>query len=99
MNPDQKNRVPWKDYLTITFESLLTFYIATFCVAMYFIHRGPQWITNGIVLLLLYVFVIFVCARRIFKALPIAALMLVIPIAPFLVIVIVISLIPILQNF
>ncbi|MBX3709419.1 MAG: hypothetical protein KIT56_03605 [Gammaproteobacteria bacterium] len=89
--------MPWKLYLSITIESLLTFYIATFCIAMYFIHRGTQWVTLSVVMGILYLFVIFTCAKRIFQALPVSALMLIIPLAPLIAIGMVISLIPILQ--
>lgn len=91
--------LPWKRYLIITTESLLAFYIATFCLAMYFTHRGTGWIFQGILLAILYAFVIFACATRVIQKLPVAALMLIIPIAPLIALIIIISLIPIMQNF
>lgn len=96
---NETSLLPWKHYLTITAESLLTFYIATFCVAMFFMHHGANWIIPGIMLGLLYAFVIFVCAKRVIQSLPLAALMLIIPLAPLIAIIIVVSLIPVLQNF
>lgn len=95
----EKALLPWKAYLYITFESLLTFYLATFCIAMYFLHRGENWVIGGVFLGILYAFVVFVCAQRVIRSLPLAALMLVIPIAPFLALAIVLSLIPLLQYF
>lgn len=89
--------VPWKPYLTITAESLLAFYLATFCMAVFFTHRGSQWLLQGIVLGILYLFVIFVCAKRVYQNLPLQALMLIIPLAPLIALFIVISLIPVLQ--
>jgi hypothetical protein len=102
MNPHTHNKtslLPWKLYLTITVESLLTFYIATFCVAMFFIHHGTNWIIPGIFLGLLYAFVIFACSKRVIQSLPLPALMLIIPLAPLIAIIIIVSLIPVLQNF
>lgn len=98
-DPKHTSLLPWKRYLIITTESLLAFYVATFCIAMYFTHRGTEWIVQGILLAILYVFVIFACATRVVKKLPVAALMLIIPIAPLIALIIIISLIPILQNF
>ncbi|VVC76439.1 hypothetical protein AQUSIP_17520 [Aquicella siphonis] len=94
---DNHNLVPWKLYLTITAESLLAFYIATFCIAVYYTHRGSGWIFQGVILGILYLFVLFVCARRVIQSLPLAALMLIIPLAPLIALTIVISLIPVLQ--
>lgn len=102
MKPDKRNAtslLPWKSYLLITLESLITFYIATFCMAMFFTHHGENWIIPGVILGLLYAFVIFACAKRVIQGLPLPALMLVIPIAPLIAIIIVISLIPILEKF
>jgi len=102
MKPDNQNEIsllPWKLYLTITIESLLTFYIATFCVAMFFTHHGTHWIIPAIILGILYVFVIFACSKRVFQSLPLPALMIIIPLAPLMAIIIVVSLIPVLQNF
>jgi hypothetical protein len=89
--------VPWKFYLTITLESLLMFYLATFCVAMYFTHQGVNSIILSIFLVALYLFVIFGCAQRVIKKLPVAALMLFIPLAPLIAIIILLSLVPVLQ--
>ncbi|HEX4044413.1 MAG TPA: hypothetical protein VHZ76_01940 [Gammaproteobacteria bacterium] len=92
-----ENSVAWKPFLTILFESLLAFYLATFCLAMYFLYRPAHWLTLGIVMVLLYLFVIVFCAKRVFKKLPVAAIMLAIPIAPLLALFIIVSLIPVLQ--
>jgi membrane-associated HD superfamily phosphohydrolase len=99
INTENTSLFPWKHFILITTESLLTFYIATFCVAMYFTHRGPDWVFQGIILGILYAFVIFACGKRVVQNLPISALMLIIPIAPLIALIIVISLIPILEKF
>lgn len=95
----ESSLIPWKIYLKITVESLLTFYLATFCVAMFFTHRETDWILNAIILGLLYAFVIFACIKRLVQTLPLPALMLIVPLAPLIVIIMVISLIPVLQHF
>lgn len=92
-----QSTVPWKLFVVTSIESLLAFYLATFCMAMYFIHRGTNWVIPGVFLGLFYLFVIFVCAKRVIEKLSLATVMLIIPIAPLLAIIIVISLIPILQ--
>ena len=99
LQDDQISVVPWKRYLKLTAESLLTFYLSTFCMAMYFTHGGLEWILMSVFLGVLYVFVILICAKRVFEKLSIAALMLVIPIAPFLALATVVSLIPVLEYF
>lgn len=96
--PNNMDLLPWKLYLTITAESLLSFYLATFCMAMFFTHSGLDWVISSILMIILYLFVIFACAKRIIQTLPLHALMLIIPIAPLLVIIIIVSLIPILQK-
>jgi hypothetical protein len=95
MKNDPISVVPWKAYLKLTVETVLAFYIATFCIIMFFLHRGPNWVLSGIILGLLYLFVIAVCAQRLIKKLSMPARMLVIPIAPLLALIIVVTLIPI----
>lgn len=90
--------VPWKSYLTITAESVLTFYLATFCIAFYFAQHGIEWILPSILVVMLYIFVIIACIKRVIEKLSMAALMLVIPIAPLLVLIMVVSLIPVLEK-
>ncbi len=92
-----RSLVNWKVYLSVTAETMLTFYLATFCMAMFFVHRPANWIILGILMILLYLFVIIVCAKRIYNCLPLSALMLIIPIAPLLALIMVVSLIPIIQ--
>jgi hypothetical protein len=91
------NAINWKLYLTVTAESLIAFYLATFSLAMYFVHRPVNWLVTGIFLIVLYLFVIIVCAKHVFEKLPLSAVMLIIPIAPLFALIIVISLIPIIQ--
>jgi len=96
---NNRNLAPWKHYVTITLESLLSFYLGTFCLAMYFTHQGKDLLLYAIFMTLLYLFVIFVCAKRIIATLPIATIMLMVPLTPLIALIIVISLIPVLQLF
>lgn len=89
--------VPWKNYLKITAESVIAFYIATFCVGMYFTHRGTDWYFFGAVLAILYLFVIVVCAKRILEKLSMPALMIVIPICPLIALIVAVTLIPVIE--
>lgn len=99
MSQTPRQLLPWKHYLYVFFESILVFYLATFCLAVFFSNRGVSWLANGIVLILLYIFVIAVCIKRVYDQLPIAALMLLIPIIPLVALISVVSLIPIIQYF
>lgn len=89
-------RIPWKRYLTTLSECLLAFAITTFCIALYFT-RCEISIIESIVLIILYVFVIGVCVKRIAQQFSLAAIMLMIPLAPLVPLVFVMLLIPILQ--
>lgn len=90
--------LPWKLYLITTFESLLTFFLATFCIAMFYTHRGTDWILPGIFLIALYIFVIFALVKRVIDKFSWAAIMLIIPIAPLIALIMVVCMIPILQH-
>lgn len=92
------HNVQWKALITTTAECLLAFYLATFCVAVFFTHRGDSWLVPGLCLIFLYLFVIVACAKRIIEKLSIAAVMLIIPIAPLLGLILIISLIPVLEK-
>lgn len=96
---DSVSSVSWKTFLLTTSESLLTFYLATFCFGMLIMHRSTDWMIDIIAMSILYVFIIVACSWRVFKKLSIATVMLIIPIAPFLALAIVISMIPVLQLF
>ncbi len=91
--------VPWKHYIKITVESLLAFYVATFCVGMFFMHGGRHHYLLATLLIILYLFVIVICSKRVLEKLSLPALMLVIPIAPLIALIIVVTLIPILEYF
>ncbi|MBA3660158.1 MAG: hypothetical protein H0W64_00340 [Gammaproteobacteria bacterium] len=91
--------VSWNIFLKITVESLIAFYIATFCLAMVVTHRSDYFIFDIVFLVILYAFIIIVCGWRVGRNLSIATVMLIIPIAPFVALAIIVSMIPLLQLF
>ena len=95
---ENSQRLPWKLYIIITLQTLVAFYLATFSIAMFFIRGGHEWLISSIAIIILYLFVIFACAKIILNKLSIAAIMLIIPIAPLLALVIVVTLIPVLEH-
>lgn len=99
MNADDKTILPWRVYVGLTIQSVLSFYIATFCIAMYFLHHGREHVLLAISQVLLYIFIIGVTAKRIAQHFSPAALMLTIPIAPLLALIFILSMLPILQKF
>lgn len=99
MKSESSQILPWHLYLTTTMETLIAFYLASFSIAMFFIHRGPNWLSLGILMVVLYLLVIVSCAMRIGQKLPLQAVMIIIPIAPFIALAIILTLIPVLQFF
>lgn len=92
------NFVPWRSFLNVTAKTLIAFYIATFSTAVYFIFHGMTWKAMSILVILLYLFVIFACGRLIIKKFSLPALMLLVPIAPLVVLIIVVTMLPILEK-
>lgn len=90
--------VPWHAYLPVVIQSIAAFYIATLCIGIYFTHQGGHFLLMSIVFVLLYLLVILICIKRLISKLSVAALMLAIPIAPLLVLIMVVTMIPILEN-
>ncbi|OGT55392.1 MAG: hypothetical protein A3F14_01785 [Gammaproteobacteria bacterium RIFCSPHIGHO2_12_FULL_43_28] len=95
MNTDAK--IAWKDYLILSTETFIAFYLASFSLAMYYLKRPLNWIPLGILLLALYLFVIIVCIKRLLSKLPMAGIMILAPTAPLFALLLIISLIPVLQ--
>jgi hypothetical protein len=89
---------PWRFYTVTVVQAFVIFTLATFCVGIYFTHRTGNWIMPGIALIGLYLFVIFACIHRVVTRLPVAVLMILVPIAPLTILIIVVSLLPILQK-
>jgi hypothetical protein len=98
-NEDPTQIAPWKAYAKVTFESVASFYIASFCMAVFFVRQGSDSILLSIFMVALYLFIVGATVRRIVQKFAIAALMLIVPIAPLLVLIIFVTMIPILERF
>lgn len=92
--------IPWKRYSVTLAEVWITFCIATFSLLLFMSHLNsePQVIAQAVLIGILYLFVVVVCIKRMINRLSIAALMLMVPIAPLAVLLLVISLLPIIQQ-
>lgn len=97
MNPAKPRDSHWKLYFLTVFKSMLAIYIATFCLALFYLHRGEHWIVSGIMLGILYLFVFIFSIKKIIQTLPIAGLMIAAPTLPLILLLLVLSLLPILQ--
>ena len=92
--------LPMKNYpyLATSIECLSAFLAATFCVAMFFSHLSTDWYIAGIILVVLYIFVLFACIRLMCKHFSVAALMLLTPIVPLIALLFVLMLLPLLSK-
>lgn len=98
MNKASLSIVPWKSYLSTTLETVVAFYTATLSLALFMTHHGPDWIPTAIIMVLLYISVIAMCIIRVIQKFSMAALMIIIPIAPLFALFGVVSLIPVLEK-
>jgi len=87
----------WKTYFITVTKCMFSIYIATFCLAVFFLHRGEHWILPGMFLVILYLFVFIVCVKKIIEKLPMAGLMIAAPTLPLILLLLALSLLPILQ--
>jgi hypothetical protein len=90
-------RVPWKRYIIAVTETVITFTLASFLFGLYLLHRGDTSVT--VLLAMVYAFVVIFSIYRMVRTFSLAAVMLMVPIAPFVVLMIVVSLIHLLQYF
>ena len=89
----------WKKYLWIIFKVMLGFILLTFILGYAIYHRPVNWlipITMGSVV---YLIAIILGIRHLIKTLPLAVLMLLIPIAPLFVLIYLITLMGFLQGY
>lgn len=87
----------WKKYLRIGLETMLAFYIATFCIGYVLITPNEHWVIFATTMAILYLITIIICIRRLIIHFPLAAMMLIIPIAPLFVLITVVTVMPLLQ--
>lgn len=88
-----------KSYRKTLLESSIAFFLATFCIAFFFSHLQADWLITGIIMAVLYFIVITICTARIIKPLPVAAVMILIPIIPLAALIFIVSFIHLLQLF
>ncbi len=91
--------ITWKKHLFSAIKFLVTFYIVTLCMAIFFIHRGNDWVMQGILMGVLYLFVIVVSIKQMIKNLPMAAIILAALIVTLGMLIIVVTMIPLLRFF
>lgn len=98
--PTSDVNVPWKQYTITVAEVWVAFSIATFSLLMYMSHLNSNigTIIFAVVLGLLYAFVVIACIHRLITRLSVGALMLMVPIAPLAVLLLVVTLLPVIQN-
>jgi hypothetical protein len=89
---------PWKSYTKLIFESIIAFYVATLALAVFFLLQGRQFPGLAVLQVMLYVFVVGVITRRVIRTFSAPALMLTVPIAPLLVLILVLSMLPVLER-
>ncbi len=94
---DLSSPTSWKHYLAITGKFLALFYLSTFSVALFILHRGKHWIIPAIIIGALYLFITIAMLYRLIKKLPMAAIMLAAPTIPLIMLIIIASMIPLLQ--
>lgn len=99
MRENDLEYVPWKRYTFAVTQATLTFTLASFFLGLYIMHRGDSSIWLSVFVGLIYTMTVVVSIWRMVKQFSLAAVMLMIPIAPFVILMIVVSLIHLLQVF
>jgi len=89
---------PWKIYFTSISEAIICFVLTTFCMGIYLTHHDNHWGLT-IAMAILYLICFGITIARTIQKLSLAALMLAIPIVPLFILIIVISMLPILDQF
>lgn len=102
--PTMDNRIDsnpshWKTYFYVLAQTWLAFFVASFCLAVYLRHMAGSWIITTVCMAVLYLGVLVACVKRTIDNLSIAALMLLIPIAPLLILLFAIGLLHLIQLF
>ena len=91
-------RVPWKRYTIAVSEAVIVFTIASFLFGLY-IMRGPHEAALTIIVVIACLVPVTFSVIRMVKKFSLAAVMLMIPIAPLVILIIVVSLIQFLELF
>lgn len=99
MTSSEPDRVPWKRYILATSETIITFTLASFLLGLFLMHRGNSGVATIVGIVFVYLFAVGFSIYRMVRKYSLAANMLMIPIAPFFIMMIVVSLIHVLQYF
>lgn len=98
MTTQQQTIVPWMRYLTTTLQTVFAFYLATIAFGIFITHPGSATLLSGLLMTCLYLAVIGLCIALIVQRFSLAALMIIVPVAPLLALFSVVSLIPLLEK-
>jgi hypothetical protein len=99
MHENDLEYVPWKRYIFAVTQATLTFTLASFFLGLYIMHHGDSHVLLSVLVGLLYTVSVVFSIWRMVRQFSLAAVMLMIPIAPLVILMIVVSLIHLLQVF
>ncbi len=99
MQEDRNAYVPWKRYVPAVVETIVVFTLASFLLGLYILHYSHNSIVWHVLAGLVYATVVIFTITRMVRKFSLAANMLMIPIAPFIILMIVVTLIHLLQYF
>lgn len=92
-------RVPWKRTIFAVSETVLTFTIASFLLGLMILHHDQFGIAAFIFAGITYAAAVITTVYRMVRKFSLAANMLMVPIAPLVILIIIVSLIHLLQYF
>ena len=87
----------WKKYTLRVVLAMIAFYLATFSLIIYFYYHQSNQVLIDCVTVGLYLFILFAIVKRLAETLPLAVLMILIPIAPLYALIVIVTMIPIIQ--
>lgn len=99
MQTTEPVRIPWKRTIFAVSEAVLTFTLASFLLGLMILHHDQFGIAAFVVAGILYAAAIITTVYRMVRKFSLAANMLMVPIAPLIILIIVVSLIHLLQYF
>lgn len=99
MTSNTNTYVPWKRYTLAVAEAVFIFTLASFLLGLFILHRGDSGTATIVLIGIFYACVVGYSIYRMVRKFSLAALMLMVPIAPLVILFIVVSLIHLLQYF
>ena len=92
-------RIPWKRTILAVSETILTFTLASFLLGLLILHHDRFGVAAFIPAGILYAAAVITTVYRMVRKFSLAANMLMVPIAPLIILLIIVSLIHLLQYF